>query len=161
MTNAAPEIVVGAVFVVPHPFLKGEFDRYLGSDGEGNADFDRVESWTPGVRFEPGPCAYGDDPDTVEAYDGTGAQILTVAAVFKPGKFPTRVFYTRKWRDPRGVEFGKGKLHIKTIANFRQIIAGYRHQNPTRPYSLAQFEADIAAHKQAADSTPSTAEHQT
>lgn len=38
------------------------------------------------------------------------------------------MFYTRKWVDPDGVEFGKNKLHITTLATFRRRAAGYYHE---------------------------------
>ena len=59
--------------------------------------------------------------------DAVGTQILTVVSVHKPGKFPARVFYTRRWRDPDGVEFGKTHLRVTVMQSFRTIVRGYRH----------------------------------
>lgn len=53
---------------------------------------------------------------------------LDVVATFKPGRFPERVFYTRRWVDPDGREFGKtGRLLIATAGQFRRLLKGYRH----------------------------------
>lgn len=54
--------------------------------------------------------------------------VLDVVATFKPGRFPERVFYTRRWIDPDGREFGKtNKLRATTTAHFRSLLKGYRH----------------------------------
>lgn len=141
--NDALEIVAGAVFTVPHPFCR-QLVSLPGDDPEGPPSVERM-SWVPGVRFEYGDSAYGDDPDTVEEYDGIGVQILTVVAVFKPGRFPTRVFYTRKWRVPEGREFGKGGLRIKVMSAFKRLISGYQYQNPARLKTSAEwFAAELA-----------------
>jgi hypothetical protein len=73
--------------------------------------------------------------------------ILTVVETFKPGRFPTRVFYTRQFIDPDGKTFGKSRLHIVTLEKFRRISAKYR-----LPYDVdetldqaAQRRADIVA----------------
>ncbi len=130
------EIVAGAVFDIEHPFLREKVS--LPPDDPEATGMDEVMSWVPGVRYEFGDNAHGDDPDTVEEFDGKGAQILTVVAVFKPGRFPTRVFYTRKWRDPDGKVFGKGGLRIKIMPAFKRVIAGYRYQHPTRLRTSAE-----------------------
>jgi hypothetical protein len=107
----------GAVITIAHPFVRDTVDL---CDGE---DFYKKDTWVPGVRHE--ACGqYGENSEAVA--DGIGAQTLTIVSIHKPGKFPTRVFYTRLWRDPDGREFGKGKLHIKTAQAFGWIIRGYR-----------------------------------
>lgn len=64
--------------------------------------------------------------------DGVGAQILTVVGKYRPGKFPERIFYTRRWRDPDAHEFGKGKLHTRTVGSFTALVRGYGY-----PFRLA------------------------
>lgn len=111
-------IEVGAVFEVEHPFVRGTYTEW---DEDGAAE---VSTWNPGVRGEFVPPDGGE-----EVADGVGKQILTVVEVFKPGRFPRRIFYTRQWVRPDGRKFGKaGKLHIKTEQAFRRLIRGYRHE---------------------------------
>lgn len=78
------------------------------------------ESWRPGTR---GEAVYPDDCE--EVADGEGEMILTVIDVFKPGKYPERVFYTRKWKDPDGKIFGKNLLKITVVSAFKRRISGY------------------------------------
>lgn len=80
------------------------------------------ETWRPGVRFE--ACS----PEDFEAIaEAEGEMILTVIDIHKPGRYPERVFYTRKWIDPDGKEFGDEKLRITTTPTFRKRAAGYYH----------------------------------
>lgn len=109
-------IQIGAVFEVPHPFI---LDDYEGLDEDGPF---KTKSWRPGTR--PEMCG----PEDCEMVaDAMGVQIVTVVSTHKPGRFPERVFYTRRWRAPTGREFGQGKLHTKTSQAFRRLIKGYRH----------------------------------
>lgn len=78
-----------------------------------------------------------DEPPDIEAVaDAMGAQVITVVSVHRPGRFPTRVFYTRQWRDPDGKLFGKGNLRVLSIHHFRTLTRGYRHE-----FRLVQVEA--------------------
>lgn len=117
----------GEEFRVRFPFIR---DEYAAFDEEGPVN---VKTWRPGVGFEAvGP--YGEES---EAYaNGEGWMILSVVGVYKPGRFPTRVFYTRKFISPSGDEFGKGKLQICTLEKFRRISASYQY-----PYVLDGDEA--------------------
>lgn len=81
------------------------------------------QSWKPGSRFE-----YDMHGGTDCWADNEGEMILTVVSVHKPGKFPERVFFKRKWIDPDGKEFGKSKLRMTTTAAFRSLCNGYRHK---------------------------------
>ena len=75
----------------------------------------QTEGWRPGC--------------TLYVADGVGSMVLDVVAVFKPGRFPERVFYTRRWINPDGREFGKtSTLRIATTGQFRRLLKGYRHQ---------------------------------
>lgn len=135
----------GQVFDIAYPFVR---DTYSGFDGEGYAD---IPSWRPGVRFE----SYGPE-DVVSIADAIGRAIFTVVDVFKPGRFPVRVFFTRQFVSPEGATFGKGKLHIVTLDKFRRLVRGYQHPfgigEPLKanPYNRAavqrEFLALLAAH---------------
>jgi hypothetical protein len=114
----------GFVFEVPHPFCWEEVSL---PPHDPEADALRMEwTWRPGVR--PGALVPPDGGDEPEEADGMGCQILTIVSIHRPGRYPSRVFYTRRWRDPAGKEFGKGALRIKTMNAFKRLIAGYRHE---------------------------------
>lgn len=106
----------GAFFEARYPFVREAVSLF---DGEGMAE---VASWKPGTRAVLVPP---DDAEMVA--DAEGAIILTVVGVFKPGRFPTRVFFTRRWRDPDGKEFGKGSCRMATVAKFYELSRGFRH----------------------------------
>lgn len=114
-------LVAGDLIEVPHPFIR---EAYTTRDCDGEQE---LIGWRPGIRNEPVPP---DDAEIVA--DGVGAQILTVLGKYRAGKFPERIFYTRRWRDPDGREFGKGKLHIRTVGAFTSLARGYAH-----PYRLS------------------------
>lgn len=110
------ELETGKQYEVKFPFV---VDVYNGYDEGGEF---QEETWKPGCR--PEECG----PDDMELVaDGEGEMILTIVDVHKPGKYPERVFYIRKWRDPDGKEFGAGKLHITTTPTFKRRAAGYYH----------------------------------
>lgn len=115
-----PAIEPGAVFTVKYPFL-----LTCGSNlqGDGPCAF---PSWRPGTEQRQ---TY-DDYETI--YHGVGAMVLTVVDTFKPQGFPTRVFYTRKWIDPQGREFGKSRLRITTLGAFNRMKAGHRYRNTAK-----------------------------
>lgn len=110
-----PDILPGSVFEVAHPFSR---DTFVEHDEGG---FHEVKTWRPGVRDS---FVHPDDFEAVA--DAMGTQILTVVSIHKPGgKYRERVFYTRRWRDPNGKEFGKGGLRMMGIQAFRARLAGY------------------------------------
>lgn len=115
----------GEIFEHAYPFVHS---TYTEMDEDGCAE---VPCWKPGVRFE---NTYHGDTDSIA--DGTGKQIITVVDSFKPGRFPTRVFYTRRWVNPDGKEFGKGLLRIAAIQSFRTLVRGYRHEVTLRESPL-------------------------
>ena len=124
MPNALKTIEVGAVFEFPYPFVREVYDD---GDPEGGGP---SPCWKPGVRFEERVIyGYGGEPDMATdcVADGTGKQRVTVVGVYKPGRFPTRVFFERRWIDPDGREFGKGGCKTKVISAFRSLICGYAH----------------------------------
>lgn len=108
------DIYPGQQFEVKFPFVLDTYTRWNGGDPE------TEETWKPGCRDE------GCPPDDTELVaDAEGEMILTVIDVHKPGHYPERVFYTRKWRDPDGKEFGATKLHITTTPTFKRRASGY------------------------------------
>ena len=108
----------GQVIEFDYPFVKTMVTMW---DEAGPCD---VRGWKPGVRHIY-VSPYGDT-DTIA--DGMGKQICEVVSLHKPGRFPERIFYTRRWRDPNGKEFGKGALRIATVGTFRTLIRGFRHE---------------------------------
>lgn len=104
-------ITVGETYAVRYPFAWEEVEL---SDGP-------ATGWHPGCRA----VEYSDDFDFVA--DGHGEMLLTVVSTHKPGNFPERVMYTRKWKDPNGKVFGRGELRITTVGWFRRLLRGYRH----------------------------------
>lgn len=121
MSDRQP-LTPGVIYEVDYPFVQA---MYNGLDEDG--PYERM-SWKPGVEFKM-TC-----PDDGEMFcDGIGKQILTVVSTHKPGKYPERVFYTRRWLDPAGHEFGKTKLRMTTTSAFRWLTKGYRH-----PYRVTE-----------------------
>ena len=107
----------GTVYDVSYPFCL-EDHTFHDEDGAHEG-----KSWRPGTKWEPvGP----EDAEMVA--DALGVMILTVVSTHKPGRYPERVFYTRRWADPGGKKFGKTKLMITTKGNFRRLTRGYRHE---------------------------------
>jgi hypothetical protein len=109
--------VAGDVFRVRYPFVRC-LATVCGEDGPYE-----INSWRPGVEIEScGP--YGEDTDIVA--NGEGEMILTVIDVHKPGRFPTRIFFTRQFISPDGNAFGKGGLRMTTVDAFKRRTSGYR-----------------------------------
>lgn len=112
---------VGEVFRFPYPFSR---DTYTSVD----ADFDgvttaEVPTWKVGPKNE---YVYPDDTESVA--DAMGECVITVVSVHQPGRYPTRVFYTRTWVTPEGKAFGKTKLRVIAASAFRGWAHGYRHE---------------------------------
>lgn len=120
------DLAEGLIFVARYPFVR-ETVTLWDQDG-GN----EVSSWAPGVRMEARYVA-PDDCETDYIADGVGAIILTIISVHRPGRFPTRVFFTRRWRSPDGKEFGKGGCRCATAEKFRRLARGYAHEFEVRP----------------------------
>jgi hypothetical protein len=109
------EFFAGQVICVVYPFVR---DTYTYWDEEGGIE---APTWRPGVRYE--DCG----PEDVEAVaDGEGQVEFTVVDTFKPGRYPTRVFLTRKFVTPDGKKFGKDKLHIWTVEKLRRLGRGFQ-----------------------------------
>ena len=112
------EIKAGTEYIVKYPFFKRTIQIF---DMEGPCD---IVSWIPGTEYE-----MVSESNSVAFYDGIGEMVITVVDQFKPGSFPTRVFYTRFFKTPDGKFFGKGGLRIKTVGAFKRLISGYRYWN--------------------------------
>lgn len=113
-------IIAGAVFNIPYPFVK---ETYHGYDEEGGFS---KPTWRPGVKREGGGS---DGASIYTSADGRGEQILTVISTHKPGKFPERVFYTVRWKSPDGKEFGKSRVKVCGVQKFRRLASGYRYED--------------------------------
>lgn len=112
---------------VPYPFY---LEAYQAMDEDGPHE---TMSWRPGTQIEDvGP--YGD---TANFADAMGGMVLTVVSIHKPGRFPERVFYTRKFVDPTGREFGKGGCKIATAQKFKRLCQGYRFPFTVDPGTAA------------------------
>lgn len=125
-----PLPTVGALFEARYPYVRETVSLF---DGDGMAE---QLSWKPGTRGE----ARGPE-DAEMVADAEGTIILTVVGVFKPGRFPTRVFFTRRWRDPDGREFGKGNCRMTTVAKFYELSRGYRHYYEMAKQNVLQTAA--------------------
>ncbi|MBL4826121.1 MAG: hypothetical protein JKY66_00140 [Spongiibacteraceae bacterium] len=124
-SKSSVDIIEGAVFEIAYPFSRTIF---LDKDAGQSA------SWEPRT-YE--VLIYPDDSEM--AADANGKCTLSVVSVHRPGKFPTRVFFTRKFTNPAGHTFGKNKLIIKTMGNFRRLISGYLY-----PYKIEDRGIDAA-----------------
>lgn len=113
-TLSAADLSEGLAFEIVYPFLR---DTYQACDEDGPHD---VKTWRPGVEW--GGGLYRDSAGC----DAEGLCRFTVVSVHKPGRYPTRVFYTRQFTNPDGKPFGKGKLHMASVEKFRRLICGYR-----------------------------------
>lgn len=117
MANARPLPVPGAFYEVRYPFIREPYESW-GAEGPIT-----LNSWRPGTRFEQD----GRDEDHYAVADGDGTMVMTVVSVHKPGRYPTRIFYLRHWRDPDGKAFGRGKLRAAIANHFHALTNGYRH----------------------------------
>lgn len=114
VTSTAPApLEPGTAFKVQFPFV---MEVATAVDEDGPYD---VPSWRPGSKHD----------DDGAHYHGVGFMILTVVSVHKPGNYPPRVFYTRKWIDPQGKTFGKNNLRVTSQGNFRRLVQGYRYRD--------------------------------
>ena len=121
----------GDVIEAAYPFVR---DTFMEFDEEGGVE---VPTWKPGVRHQNGVQRHGYEPEIDTVADAMGHIILTVVSIHKPGRYALRIFYTRRWRDPDGREFGKNACRVTTSGAFRALGRGYRH-----PFAL--LEAGLA-----------------
>lgn len=113
------DIAIGEQYRVKYPFTLETFHI-----------FDFVEGQpVPDERYRPG-CSTEQHEDGGEGErfaSGEGEMIMEVIDIHKPGKYPARVFYTRRYIDPEGNEFGSGRLQVATKSTFRRRAHGYYH----------------------------------
>ena len=100
----------GDVYEIDYPF-QALFDCPWGS------------RWQPGCRSE---HVYPDDSELVS--DAMGKMVVSIVDVHKPGKYPTRIYFTRQWKDPDGKVFGKTGLHIKTCQWLTKRLDGFHYK---------------------------------
>lgn len=113
-------VISGQEFEVVYPFIRDTVS--LISEGDGTWDIADVETWRPGTRNE------ADGPEGVLVMaDGLGRMVVTVVSTHKPGHYPLRVFYTRRWVDPDGKSFGKPACRVKTLGAFSNMAGGFRY----------------------------------
>ena len=108
---------------VKFPFIQDEYSGLM--DGE---FVEAVKIWRPGTRCEHGDYKYSDEQWVA---DGEGYMVLEVLGTFKPGRFPERTFYLRRFIDPAGRQFGKEKVRVIASTAFKRMLKGYRY-----PYLL-------------------------
>jgi hypothetical protein len=111
------ELVPGESYATPYPFVRELYD-------DGDPDGGPRDTWRPGTRFE--ETSPEGAADCIA--DAIGQMELMVVSLHKPGEFPARVFYLREWIAPNGSRFGKRKLRMTTVSNFRALLRGYRHR---------------------------------
>jgi hypothetical protein len=105
------ELIIGKPYEIPYPFVRVIVEL---CNEEG---FYKEESWKPGIKLK----------DMEETADDVGKMVITMVSTHRPGPFPERVFYTRKWIDPDGKSFGKRKLLITPTYRFKNLLKGYRY----------------------------------
>jgi hypothetical protein len=112
-------------YTVEYPFCR---DKVSVPPDDEDGDFCEIDTWRPGTKYVDGPDACTEDTYVISVADAMGKMHLSVVSIHRPGKFPTRVFFTRQWQDPDGKTFGKGKLHVTTQQAFTRLLRGYRHE---------------------------------
>jgi hypothetical protein len=123
---ASEQPKAGDVAEVRYPFMRVEYLEPIGPRWPADeGDVRPAPSWRPGTESRTG----GDpDGDGYLAADAVGVMTLTVVSVHRPGRYPTRVFYTRSFTSPAGRTFGKPRLRIATLEKFRRLARGYAHE---------------------------------
>lgn len=129
------EFYCGSEHRAPYPFVRTQWEAPPEDPCEEGGAPNMQETWRPGVEHD-----NIDQYSTMTFADGMGEVVFTVIGVFKPGSFPTRVFFVRQWIDPEGKRFGSGKLRVTTQQHFRQLIKGYRHD-----FEMSDYEQKGAA----------------
>ena len=111
--STVPDIKPGAVFETPFPFIGSTVFLF---DPHGAIP---RRTWKPGVDYK----LHGPDGATADAFcHGWGHRIIEVVSLHKPGKYPERVFFVRRWRGPDGHVFGKTALRITTKATLQRWL---------------------------------------
>lgn len=119
------EPYVGKSYRIPYPFCRTTYTDY--SKEKNGVTGVEADTWRPGTDFKTFIDSYGE-PDCDSIADKMGAMLVTIIDIHKPGTYPERVFYIRKWETPEGKIFGKTNLRITTTQAFLRLIKGYRHE---------------------------------
>lgn len=107
------------IYRVRYPFLRCKAAVY-----DGECGITEIDSWKPGTEYRGQPNEYTD----CELFaDGVGEMLITEVSRHKPAHYPERVFFTRRFVNPEGVEFGKAKLHCAVASKFNRTVKGYAH----------------------------------
>lgn len=117
---ATVEYKAGDRYERPYPFSRDTYSAF--DDGEDGGGMTDVSTWKVGPKNEADGAG-----DCLSMADAFGTMVLTVVSVHKPGKYPTRVFFTRTWITPEGKPFGKTKCRMTTMPTFTTLTQGYRH----------------------------------
>lgn len=117
MRKQVVEIKKGDIFRIKYPFCVDEVQLY------DEAGYYKTKTWVPGTRHE---VTHGG-AEYCEA-DGIGFMIIEVVSTHKPGQYPERIFFTRKFEDPDGKVFGKKGLRILSVQAFHVLIDGFRYE---------------------------------
>ena len=114
-------IEAGEIFSHPYPFFRCKTVDYSKLDIPNQP---KTESWRPGTYWKQDANGEADC-----LADGVGERIFEIVSIHKPGKYPTRVFYLQRWKDPDGKEFERKRnpLRITSVGNFRVMLKGYRY----------------------------------
>lgn len=144
----APGLQAGDRFEVPYPFSRDTYEDTDYSD-EAGVTSSMVPTWKVGPTYIQTP----PEGDTLSVADALGISVLTVVSVHKPGKYPTRVFFTRTWVSPEGKAFGKTKCRITTVPTFRTLTQGFRHDFVLRGCKCKGCEWPFHDHRRSMVST--------
>lgn len=121
---AMGEVLVEGQYAVRYPFVREKAIAHWEYSEDGPVE---IETWRPGIVYE--QCG----PEDVEAVaHGEGLMLLNIVSSHKPGRYPERVFYERRWVDPDGNVFGRAKLLIATREKFNRLSRGYAHPYEVR-----------------------------
>jgi len=113
---------MNTIINVKFPFVR---ETYSGPTAEPGVWANDLPTWKPGTRRE---WSEGDyDTEEWWVADGEGLMLLEVLGTYKPGKYPERTFYLRRFVDPTGKEFGKAKVRVIATGAFKSMAKGYRH----------------------------------
>jgi len=109
---------VGAYYEIGYPFIR---------DATNAGGFAK---WKPGCRWDRSVARY----DRVGKCDAMGTMLVSVKGVYTPPSYPTRVFFTKRWIDPSGSEFGRNTLRCYALGAFTYLVKGFKHPFEIAPY---------------------------
>ena len=123
VANSVLEIRDGDVFEHDYPFLRYAHKQEIWELDNFSKSHEFIARWKPATEHR----YVGPNGETGLYADGMGKRRLTVYGVFKPSRFPSRVFYTQHWMDPESNNwFGLEKCRIKPLGSFRKMAAGFK-----------------------------------